>query len=149
MDSRMVEKTRGKVRKFLQRSFGGAFKEQGDIFWGRQGTTVVMIRVLPWPSVEDAQVQVIAGIARDVDPTIECLSFLLKENQDFILGGFALEGDRDIIFRHGIIGSKMDQKELEASVLAVASTGDKFDDIITSRFGGVKISDLAEEATAS
>lgn len=141
-DSRVVEKTRDKVRKLLRQSFGEVFREHDGSFWGRQGSTVVLVQIAPWLAVDDAQVQVVAGIAQDVDPTVDCLSFLLKENHNFVLGAFALEGDRNVIFRHSILGSKIDRKELEASVKAVASTGDKYDDIITSRFGGVKVSEM-------
>lgn len=54
-----------------------------------QGSTVVLIRIKPRAALDDAQVQVVAGVARDVDPTPECLSYLLRENHDFVLGAFA------------------------------------------------------------
>lgn len=138
----LTSKTRDHVRRLLLKEFGGVFREHDGEFFGREGSTVVLVRVVPWAAMADAQVQVVAGIAADIDPTPECLRYLLKENHDFVLGGFALEGDHNIIFKHTIIGSKLDPKELKASVLAVAGTGDKYDDIITSRFGGVKISDM-------
>lgn len=141
-DGKVVAKTQEKVRKLLKQSFGTAFTEQDGVFFGRQGSTVVLIRVKPWTALDDAQVQIVAGVAQDVDPTPECLGYLLRENHDFVLGAFALEGERNIIFTHTVLGSNLDRKELEASVLAVASTGDKYDDIITSRFGGLKIGDM-------
>ncbi len=141
-ESKVVEKTRDKVRKLLKQSFGDAFREQGGVFFGRQGSAPVMIRVGPWTALDDAQVQVVAGIVTDVEPTREFLSYLLSENHDFVVGAFALEDERNVVFSYTILGSKLDQKELQASVMAVAETGDKYDDIITSRFGGVKVGEM-------
>lgn len=140
-ETKIVTKTRDKVRKLLQQSFGGAFQESGGQFVGRQGSTAVLIQVLPWTAADDAQVQITGWVAQDVTPSVECLSYLLKANHDFVLGAFALEGDSSVIFRHSIVGSKLDKKELETSVKAVTVTSDKYDDIITSRFGGKKAGD--------
>lgn len=144
--TKVVDKTRDRVRKFLQQSFAGVFREAQGAFWGTEGSTMVMVKIAPWSALEDAQVIVVAGIASDVEVTADCMRFLLTENDKFVLGAFALEGDRFIVFRHTILGSQLDKNELEASVRAVAATANAYDDIVTSRWGGVKVRDMASHA---
>jgi hypothetical protein len=137
-----VTKTRDKVRKYLKSSFGDSFKEANGDFIGVHGSTAVMVVIRPWAAGNDVQVRVVAGIASGVDTKPDLMKYLLKENHDFVLGAFALEGDDSVVFMHTILGSNLDKSELDASVKAVATTGDQYDDIITGRWGGVKVRDM-------
>lgn len=144
--TKVAKKTHDKVRKLLKQAFGDKFKEVNGVFFGVQGSTVVMVRVQPWESAEDAQVLIGAGVAMNTTLDEECMRFLLEKNSQVVLGAFGLEGDSSIVFSHTIVGSKIDKNELVASVRAVSSTADLYDDIITEKWGGVRVTEAARLA---
>jgi hypothetical protein len=145
-ENRVTTKTRDKVRKLLKQGFGDQFKEIDGVFLGVHGTTVVMVRVMPWASADDAQVVIGAGVAMNVDLDEECMRFLLEKNSQVVLGAFGIEGGNSIVFSHTIVGSKIDKNELVASVRAVSATADSYDEVITEKWGGVKIDEMARRA---
>ena len=144
--TKVANKTRDKVRKLLKQGFGDKFREVDGAFFGVQGSTVVMVRVMPWESADDAQVVIGAGVAMNTTLDDECMRFLLEKNSQVVLGAFGVEGGNSIVFRHTIVGSKIDKNELVASVRAVSSTADLYDDIITEKWGGVRVTEAAHLA---
>jgi hypothetical protein len=56
-------------------------------------------------------------------------------------GAFGLDSDNDVFFEHSIVGSTSDKVELKASVMAVVMTADRYDDQISSRWGGTRAVD--------
>ena len=139
-----VSETTKKVEKFLKESFGNAFKKARGkpIFMGRSGSTIVYISIIEWDS--DTLVNVFAFVVSGATVTPELMEFLLEENHVLRFGAFSLDGEGNIIFRHSLVGSTLDKKELESAVYAVALTADEYDDIIAKEFGGLRAIDQVE-----
>ncbi len=142
--NKAVEETIKKVEQYLKEISKGAFKkaENKPLFIGRSGSTIVYVAIIPWE--DDALVNVFAFVVSGATVTPELMEFLLEENHVLRFGAFSLDGEGNIIFRHSLIGSTLDKKELEAAVYAVALTADQYDDIIASEFGGFRAIDQIE-----
>ena len=89
---------------------------------------------------ESSCVRVISWIVKDVPRSLELYEFLLREPNDLILGGFVLDEDGDICFRHTLGGDDLDRNELHDAVMAVVGTALRYRDEIVSRFGGTPTS---------
>ena len=122
-----------------------ALADMGDGAYGvdENGSYVLALesaRVFVVPAwLEDATTvaRVFAVTNLGVPVTAELTSYLLQKNLEFVFGGFALDVDEGAVwFNHNLLGEHMTPAELEATVGAVASTADRFDDEIKSRFGG-------------
>lgn len=137
-ESKAHQKAFEKVGKYLKRSFGGTFVPRPDVpsYVGTGGSALVEVWVYPW--ADDAVVNVRSCCVMDMGQIPQdCLRYLLDQNFGFVFGAFSLDKDGDINFEHTLLASKLDPKELEASVKAVQVTADKYDDEITKRWGGV------------
>ena len=77
-----------------------------------------------------------AYVVSGADITPELMAYLLSENSELNFGAFALDGDGDILLKHTILANTIDPDELKASVLGVALTADRYDDVIIARYGG-------------
>jgi hypothetical protein len=71
----------------------------------------------------------------------DLLEYLLHENDSLLFGGFGLMEDGTITFNYTMLGDKLDKEELRNGVMMVARMGDKYDDLIVSRWGGRRHSD--------
>ncbi|MBI5847160.1 MAG: hypothetical protein HZB31_04300 [Nitrospirae bacterium] len=69
------------------------------------------------------------------------LAFLLHENDKLNLGAFGLDDENNIFLEHTILGNTCQKAEFEASLFAILSTSDKYDDEIVSRWGGIREAD--------
>jgi Putative bacterial sensory transduction regulator len=105
------------------------------------GSAWVEVWILPWN--EDTVVNVRSTVVSDVTLTKDLLNYLLRENHEMRFGGFSVSKVGDILFEHTIVGSTIDKKELESSVLAVLEIADKYDDEIVMRWGGKRALDKA------
>lgn len=141
--NQIQEKHYQKVAHWMDPLFGDMPWEKLDEpgFGLFMGSAWVEVRVLPWQ--EDTVVNVRSTVVSDVELTPELLSFLLRENHDMRFGAFSLSGNGDILFEHTIVGSTIDKKELESSVIAVLEIADKYDDEIVARWGGKRALDKA------
>jgi hypothetical protein len=61
---------------------------------------------------------------------------LLMENGTLRFGAFGIDSEKDIFFEHTIVGSTCDKEELRASVMAVVTNSDDYDDKIVAKWGG-------------
>jgi hypothetical protein len=122
----------------------------GDIPWEKldepgfglfMGSAWVELRILPWK--DDTVVNVRSTVVSDVTLTVDLLNYLLRENHEMLFGAFSISRTGDILFEHTIVGSTIDKKELESSVLAVLEIADKYDDEIVTRWGGKRALDKA------
>lgn len=127
------------VGKLLKQSFGRGFAPHPEkpVYVGTQGSCLVQVVVHPWGS-DDAVVSVGSCCVMDIgELPYELLKFLLEENYKFRFGAFSIDGDGDIVFEHTIAAAKLDAEEMEASVRAILSTADEYDDRIVREYGGV------------
>ena len=127
------------VGKYLEQTFGKGFVRRPDVpsYVGTQGSCLVEVWVYARGSNE-AVVNVRSCCVLDIgEIPPDCLKFLLEENFKFVFGAFSLDSDGDINFEHTLLAGKLDREELEASVKAVLTTADEYDDRIVREWGGV------------
>jgi len=105
------------------------------------GSTMAQVAVYPWGS-DDTSITTRAWVVREVDVVPELMEFLLHENDRMRFGAFGLDSDNDVFFEHTIVGGTLDKEELRASVTAVATTADRYDDQLVARFGGKRGLDI-------
>ena len=139
------EQTFTKVGTYLRELFGDKVEQMEDKpqFLLARGSAAASIAVFPRGS--DTVVSVRAWVVFGARITLELCQFLLRENSRLQFGAFGLAGDDDIFFRYSLVGSTINREELEAAVLTVLGTADDFDDVIKTRFGGQRASDVVRE----
>ncbi len=103
-------------------------------FYLKYGSTVLEISIKPYEE-DDAVVEVLAFCVQGVESTPELLSELLRINYDVPLGAFSMVGN-DVFFSHAFLGRRLRGEQLIASLDAVASIADDYDERIVSKYGG-------------
>ena len=71
-----------------------------------------------------------------LEPSDELTRYLVTENTGLALGGFAFDGSGRVAYSHTLLGEFLQRAELEVALAVVASTADRYNDEIKSRFGG-------------
>lgn len=138
-----------KVGKYLKESYGSEgfiTVEDAPLYIGGEGSAMIQVVVYPWGS-GDAVVGVRSWCVMDMgEMPPECMKFLLNENFTFRFGAFGIDPEGDICFEHTLPGRNLDREELDASVNAVRSTANEYDDRIISEWGGVTAREKAMTA---
>ena len=132
-----VAKLRDMIESALANMSGGGYgvDENGSYVLGLESARVFVVPA--WLEDKTTVARVFAVTNLGVPVTAELTSYLLQKNLEFVFGGFALNVDEGAVwFNHNLLGEHMTSAELEATVGAVASTADRYDDEIKSRFGG-------------
>jgi hypothetical protein len=131
-----------KVVPLMKELFGEMASARDDraMFGVRFGSAWVQTWVSTWGD-DDATITTRAWLTTGTELTVDLARYLLNANGDMRFGAFGIDGDGDSFFEHTILGSTATKAELRASILAVASTADEYDDEIVSRFGGVRMAD--------
>ena len=111
----------------------------------KQGSSYVMINVLPWGDSR-AIVRCVAQMVTGVEMNETLALELLQLNTVLRFGAFAYEAEGGIIFfLHSILGGEtLDPEELLATVRDVALVSDEWDDRIIEHYGGKRMQDLLE-----
>ena len=112
----------------------------------KQGSTYVMINVVPWPD-DKALVRVCAQLVRGVTMEEDLAVDLLHLNGQLRFGAFAYEPNEAIVFfLHSIMGgTTLDATELLATLTDVAIIADEYDNQIIEFYGGQTMHDLLED----
>ena len=136
------EETYNKVKGWMKDIFGdfATPREDSPSFAVYVGSSYSSTAVMPWGD-DDSIVTTRSWVVTGVEMTQELLYFLLRENDTMRFGAFGLDSDNDVFFEHTIVGSTADKSELKASVMAVVMTSDRYDDQISSRWGGTRAVD--------
>lgn len=103
-------------------------------FYLKYGSTVLEISIDPYEE-DDAVIEVLAFCVQGVGVSFELMRELLKLNSQVRLGGFSLVGN-DIFFSHAFLGRRLPPEQLIASLEAVASISDEYDEQLVERYGG-------------
>lgn len=113
----------------------------------KQGSTYVMINVVPWGH-DRALVRCVAQLVRGVEMECALAQQLLQLNAHLRFGAFAYDPDGQLIlFLHSILGgATLDAEELLVTLRDVALIADEYDDRIIQKYGGQTMRDLLEEA---
>jgi hypothetical protein len=130
------------VNQWMHEIFGEQMmtSDKQPMFAIVRGSALVQVGVHPWQDA-NAIVSVFSYVVVGAQQTPQLLQFLLTENNKMLFGAFSLDQDGDIAFEHTIVGSTIQKEELRASVFAVSYIADEYDDIIVSRFGGLRAAD--------
>lgn len=113
----------------------------------KQGSSIVMINVLPWKpgrAVVRCVAQLVKGVVMEPSLALQ----LLEMNANLRFGAFAYVPNGDIIiFCHTLLGgATLEQEELLATIRDVAIIADEYDDRIAARYGGQTMQELLEES---
>lgn len=144
----LVRITYERVRGYLREIFGDDFTEHDEhpVFGVVKGSALATIFIAPWGDNETV-IMVRSYVIKNAQITPELMQFLLLENNDFRFGAFGIDREGNIFISHNIVGSTCDMAELKASVLAILTISDKYDDIIQSRWGGERALDRVRKTT--
>ncbi len=131
-----------KVAPLMKELFGEMASPRDDrpTFGVRFGSAWVQTWVSAWGD-DDATITTRSWLTTGTELTADLGRFLLNANGEMRFGAFGIDSEGDSFFEHTILGSTVTKQELRASILAVASTADQYDDEIVSRFGGVRMAD--------
>lgn len=98
------------------------------------------------PSQIGPQVGVFSITNLDLDLTPQLAAFLVTNNHRMGFGSFSYDPDTQSVWlRHTLLGTTLDGPELQAAVMAVATTAAHVDDVIRDRFGGRAFHDAPED----
>jgi hypothetical protein len=131
-----------KLRPLVTELFGemATAREDRPAFGIQFGSAWVQTWVSAWGD-DDATITTRAWLTTGTELTIDLAKFLLNANDDMRFGAFGIDKDGDTFFEHTILGSTATKAELKASIRAVATTSDDYDDDIVARFGGTRMAD--------
>lgn len=131
-----------RVSPWVKELFGGSVLRKPDkpVLGVMHGSAFAQVGVFPWGD-DDAIITTRSYVVTGLELSEDLMLFLLQENAGMRFGAFGVDDEGDIMFEHSIVGSTCDQKELEASVIAVARTADEYDDRIVARWGGERALD--------
>ena len=103
-------------------------------FYLKYGSTVLEISIEPYEE-DDAVIEVLAFCVQGAEPGFELTRELLRLNSEVPLGAFSMV-DRDIFYSHSFLGRRLRPEQLIASLDAVASISDEYDDRLVASYGG-------------
>lgn len=103
-------------------------------FYLKYGSTVLEISIEPYEE-DDAVVEVLAFCVQGVEPTFEMAQELLQLNSSVPLGAFSLVGG-NIFYSHSVLGRRLSPEQFMASLEAVASISDEYDELLVAKYGG-------------
>ncbi|HET6611428.1 MAG TPA: YbjN domain-containing protein [Kofleriaceae bacterium] len=126
----------------------GSYRKVDDrLYVVKQGSTYVMINIVPWGQdrvLVRCVAQLVKGARMDGDLARELLC--LNAHLRFGAFGYDPEGSL-VLFIHSILGGHtLDSAELVATLTDVAIIADEYDDKIVREHGGQTMRDLLEEA---
>lgn len=135
-ESEQVGALRRKLERFLDEISGGSQVDPEGDFVVALGSAQVWIRPFEVPGGR-AFVRIWTITNVDVTVDDELTRFIATENGRLDFGVLQLAEDQPVIgVGHTLLGEFLNRKELETAVVAVGETGDRYDDLIKSRFGG-------------
>ncbi len=126
----------------------GTYRKVDDrLYVVKQGSTYVMISIVPWgdgKALVRSAAQLVKGVQMDGQLAVE----LLQLNAQLRFGAFGYDRQEQlVIFTHSILGgTTLDADELLATLTDVAIIADEYDDKIIGKYGGQTMRDLLEEA---
>ena len=126
----------------------GSYRKIDDrLYVIKQGSTYVMINIVPW-GTERAVVRCVAQLVKGIAMDGGLATELLTLNAQLRFGGFGYDPVEGLVlFVHSILGGDtLDPAELLATVTDVALIADEYDDKIIDQYGGQTMRDLLEEA---
>jgi hypothetical protein len=142
-----AEKATQRIIEDTLASHGSYRKVDARLYVIKQGSTYVMINLVPWGD-DRALVRVVAQLVRGARMDGSLAIQLLTLNAQLRFGAFGWDpNDKIVLFCHSILGgANLSAEELLAAVTDVALVADEYDDKIIRRYGGQTMRELLEEA---
>lgn len=106
----------------------------------KKGSTVVEIQAESYKA-RDLLVKVFSTVVEGGAFSEDLARQLLSLNITHPFGSFGLDEAGNVIFRHCLVGSTLDSKELKLAFESVAETADAWDDKLVALAGGSRASD--------
>ncbi|HXG59309.1 MAG TPA: YbjN domain-containing protein [Thermoanaerobaculia bacterium] len=103
-------------------------------FYLKYGSTVLEISIHPYED-DDAVVEILAFCVQGVEPSFELATELLRLNSEVPLGAFSMVGN-EVFYSHSFLGRRLRPEQLIASLDAVASISDAYDEELVGKYGG-------------
>lgn len=129
------EEVYGQVKSYLDELVDEHFDDAEHCdFYLKYGSTVLEISIEPYEE-DDAVIQILAFCVQGVEPTFDLMQELLRINSEVPLGGFSMLGS-DVFFSHSFLGRRLQGEQLIASLNAVASISDDYDEKLVEAYGG-------------
>ena len=75
-------------------------------------------------------------MVREVVQTPDLLKWLLEQNYRSRFGALSLDGDGNIVLRHGLVGDTLTNPEMRIVVAVLVELADELNDKIIEQFGG-------------
>jgi hypothetical protein len=126
----------------------GSYRKVDDhLYVIKQGSTYVMINIVPWGD-DRALVRCVSQVVKGVKMDGDLATQLLHLNSQLRFGAFGYDPlGQLVLFIHSILGgTTLDADELLATVTDVAIIADEYDDKIIDKYSGQTMRDLLEEA---
>ncbi|GAB4122270.1 MAG: YbjN domain-containing protein [Roseiflexaceae bacterium] len=140
--NQVQKETYEKVKGWMTEIFGEMVRNYDETpsFSVKVGSSLTYVNVYAWGD-DRATIQCFSWVVTGADVDEELWRFLLRENYDMRFGAFGIDDDKDIFFKHSLMGNSADKAELKAAIMAVAYTADDYDDKIRQRWGGLRSDD--------
>lgn len=133
--SECQEEVYRQVKSYLDELVDEHFDDAGHCdFYLKYGSTVLEISIDPYEG-DDAVVEVLAFCVQGVEQTFELMQELLRLNSEVPLGAFSMVGT-DIFYSHSFLGRRLRPEQFIASLDAVASISDLYDERLVASYGG-------------
>lgn len=115
-------------------------REDAPVIDIRVGSAVAHMEVKAWGD-DLATITTRSYVVSGADMKPDLLRYLLNENSRMRFGAFSVDDNDNILFEHTIVGTTADRDELQASVMAVVTVADQYDDQIVAGWGGQRALD--------
>jgi hypothetical protein len=134
--------TYGQVSHYAGEMFDDAvwFDPRRPLIFVRHGSAIVSVAVNAL-ELHSSLVTCYSWVVTEPALSDELRQYLLATNYRLPLGGFALDGDGDIVLRHVLLGDTITEHEFKTALITIADLADQYDDEIVDRFGGYRASD--------
>lgn len=136
-----LEATQKKVQNLLKIRFPHAESFGDGSFAIPFGSSSVMVVVRNYTET-DTMVEILSQVVTGANITSEVMHWLLRKNAELHFGAFGLLFDNTIIFSHGVSGETVNESDLEAAILSVATISDHYDDELVAMAGGKRSVDV-------
>jgi hypothetical protein len=116
------------------------FDPRRPLIFVRHGSAIVSVAVNPL-ELHSSLVTCYSWVVTEPALGDELREYLLSANYRLTLGGFAVDGDGDIVLKHVLLGDDLTEYEFKTALITIADLADEFDDEIVGRFGGYRATD--------
>ena len=106
-------------------------------FTVKKGSTLVHVLIKEWKE-DTPLVECISYVVKDAEMTEDLATKLLLMNWEMPFGSFSIDlEDNCIALSQCLVGSTLDEPELNITVETIAQVADEVDDLIVEEYGGV------------